>query len=1170
MSAKMENINFNGLKYCHIEDEDGEKLVCFGYRCNPCTTIIYYLLACCTGGFVFLVSYWRPDWALKIKCSPCSLNKATQVLLKTSYGDWFVEDVQIVSVDRVRSSLNSPLLVEFDETDNCCGETERLLSVNDSYCWTSQRKYFCHRQLRYMWNEHQEIFQFLRGLDVDTYPGQFYQYSSGLSLDEVQKRQKMYGANVIDVTVKSYGRLFLEEVADPFYVFQFCSIILWSTDEYYYYAVTILIVSLVSIIITVYQTRKHLVTLRDMVAVSERITVLRNNAVQEDISSEDLVPGDVLIIPPKGCLVHCDAVLISGNCIVNESMLTGESVPVTKTPLPYVKRSSSNPLEQREEQYKPERHKRHTLFNGTKVIQTRYYGHARVLAVVVRTGFSTTKGGLIRSILSPKPVGFKFFRDSMRFIGLMAILAMVGFSYSVYTFVKQGMSAGQILLKALDIITVAVPPALPAAMSVGIVYALQRLKKKHIFCINPSRINICGKLKLFCFDKTGTLTEDGLDLLGVVPVKSARFGLMVPSGESIPQGPMLAAMATCHSLTVIDGILTGDPLDLKMFQATDWILEEPGEDNTKFDNIVPTIVKPKTAEEFIVESALEGHTPYEIAIVRQFPFSSDLKCMSVVSRTLGAPNMDVYVKGAPETIESLCQLRTVPADFHDVLQHYTMRGYRVLGVAWKPLDTKLSWHHVHRVTRDYIESKLIFLGFLILQNALKPQTSPVIRMLHNADIRTVMVTGDNMLTAVSVARDCGMVGPTHKVIEVTAKPSEVQSGDLCINWCVVGAVHREKNIQSENQYSYQRGCEGSCHSLAVLGKTFTLIRSHKPDLFKKLLLSGTVFARMSPEQKTWLIEGLQDLDYCVGMCGDGANDCGALKVAHAGISLSEAEASVASPFTSKIPNIECVPVIIREGRAALVTSFGTFKYMALYSMVQFVSVLLLYSISSNLSDWQYLYIDLVIITSLALVMGKTEAYPLLVARRPGGSLMSPVVVFSLISQIIVQTMVQVAGFYYVQSQPWFEAVRVTDKNGTYVKCHQNAVLFALSSFQYIQLSVAFSGGAPYRKPFYKSVYFLVVVVLLTVFTGFLVVLPGQALQKFFELATMPDLIFRLTLVGIAACNCLISLFIEIYIVPSQWLKKLLNRIFCKSHPKNNFRILQRQLEQDPNWPPSPS
>lgn len=80
------------------------------------------------------------------------------------------------------------------------------------------------------------------------------------------------------------------------------------------------------------------------------------------------------------------------------------------------------------------------------------------------------------------------------------------------------------------------------------------------------------------------------------------------------------------------------------------------------------------------------------------------------------------------------------------------------------------------------------------------------------------------------------------------------------------------------------------------------------------------------------------------MCGDGANDCSALSMAHVGISLSEAEASVAAPFTSKVADISCVPKLILEGRCALVTSFGIFKYMALYSMVQFASVLILYTV----------------------------------------------------------------------------------------------------------------------------------------------------------------------------------------------------------------------------------
>lgn len=91
------------------------------------------------------------------------------------------------------------------------------------------------------------------------------------------------------------------------------------------------------------------------------------------------------------------------------------------------------------------------------------------------------------------------------------------------------------------------------------------------------------------------------------------------------------------------------------------------------------------------------------------------------------------------------------------------------------------------------------------------------------------------------------------------------------------------------------------------------------------------------------------------MCGDGANDCGALKAAHAGIALSDSEASVASPFTSKEASISCVPELIRQGRCALVTSFGIFKYMAAYSLTQFISVMILYEIGTNLTDFQVNY-----------------------------------------------------------------------------------------------------------------------------------------------------------------------------------------------------------------------
>jgi cation-transporting P-type ATPase 13A2 len=102
------------------------------------------------------------------------------------------------------------------------------------------------------------------------------------------------------------------------------------------------------------------------------------------------------------------------------------------------------------------------------------------------------------------------------------------------------------------------------------------------------------------------------------------------------------------------------------------------------------------------------------------------------------------------------------------------------------------------------------------------------------------------------------------------------------------------------------------------------------------------------------------------MCGDGANDCGALKQADAGISLSESEASIAAPFTSKVQDIACVITLLREGRAALATTFQAFKFIELYSMIQFFSVTMLYAIGSNLSDNQFLYIDIMVLVPLCI------------------------------------------------------------------------------------------------------------------------------------------------------------------------------------------------------------
>jgi cation-transporting ATPase 13A2 len=184
------------------------------------------------------------------------------------------------------------------------------------------------------------------------------------------------------VELTSIPKLLILEALNPFYVFQIFSIALWFSDYYYYYAAAILLMSIVGIASTVYQTRQNQARLRQAIvhsSIADLIEVARGQNTYEMIPTESLVPGDVIVIPSQGQIVmNCDAVLLKGNCIVNESMLTGESVPVTKTPMP--EGNNDN------EKYNSKEHGRHTLFAGTKIIQTRYYGEERVHAVVIRTG----------------------------------------------------------------------------------------------------------------------------------------------------------------------------------------------------------------------------------------------------------------------------------------------------------------------------------------------------------------------------------------------------------------------------------------------------------------------------------------------------------------------------------------------------------------------------------------------------------------------------------------------------------------------------------------------------------------------------------------------------------------------------------------------------------------
>ncbi|KAF4020877.1 hypothetical protein G4228_012716 [Cervus hanglu yarkandensis] len=986
--------HFEKGQHALLNEGEENEMEIFGYRTQSCRKTLCLAGSIFSFGILSLVFYWKPAWHVWANCIPCSLQEADVVLLRTT------DEFQTYSRKKVMwiclSALNSAFRLNADNPFITDEE-----SIINRAVRKPDLKVRCIKvqKIRYVW---------------DNLEGQFQKIG-----------RLICGPNTIDVEIAPIWKLLIKEVLNPFYVFQLFSVCLWFSEDYKEYAFAIIIMSIISVALTVYDLREQSVKLHRLVEAHNNITVsiYGKNAGVQELESRFLVPGDLLILMGNKVQMPCDAILIDGSCVVNEGMLTGESIPVTKTPLP--KMEGSVPWRRQGEG----EYKRHVLFCGTEVIQAKGARSSTAKAVVLQTGFNTAKGDLVRSILYPKPMNFKLYRDAIRFLLCLVGTATIGMIYTLCVYVLSGETPGEVVKKALDVITIAVPPALPAALTTGIMYAQRRLKKRGIFCISPQRINVCGQLNLVCFDK--------------VPV--------------------------------------------------------------------------------------EG-----IAILHQFPFSSVLQRMTVIVQEMGGDQL-VFMKGAPERVASFCQPETVPTSFVSELQIYTTQGFRVIGLAYKKLEMD---HHISALMREQVESDLIFLGLLILENRLKEETKPVLEELISARIRTVMITGDNLQTAITVARKSGMVSESQKVILIEANET-TGSSSASISWKL---LEEKKHIAYRNQDNYinireeisDNSKEGSYH-FALNGKSFQVITQHFSSLLPKILMNGTIFARMSPGQKSSLVEEFQKLE---------------------------------------------------EGRAALVTSFCMFKYMALYSMIQYVGVLLLYWETNNLSNYQFLFQDLAITTIIGVTMNLNGAYPKLVPFRPAGRLISPPLLLSVILNILLSLAMQIVGFILVQRQPWYSmgmhsACTVQNdtlskltisptppvKNGTngVFTSFENTTIWFLGTINCIIVALVFSKGKPFRQPTYKNYIFVLVLVVQLSVCLFILFADIPELYRRLDLLCTP-ILWRVYIVIMLSSNFIVSLVVEEAIIENRALWMTIKRCFGYQS-KSQYRIWQRALANDPSWPP---
>jgi manganese-transporting P-type ATPase len=757
-----------------------------------------------------------------------------------------------------------------------------------------------------------------------------------------------YGTNMFSVKQPTFSELYKAQLLSPFTVFQLFCVILWMLDDYWQYSAFSLFMILVFEATVVFQRIKSLSALRGMGNVPRPVWVHRSDRWVQ-VETTELLPGDIMSLTrvkphfakstnekgkkaaikkvedDGGDVIPADLLLLRGSTVVNEASLTGESVPQMKEGLA--------DLEEGEHLSMKSKHKMSVAYAGTKMLQCKgaveleaqagftKSVYAKIpmppdqgcICFVLRTGFSSAQGKLVRMIEGSQEKVKGHEKETGMLLLLLCFFAVGSSGYVLYHGLHdENRSQYELLLHCILIITSVIPPELPMQMALAVNNSLMTLMKLHIFCTEPYRVPIAGKLNACLFDKTGTLTTDELVAVGVcLPPK-----LKVANGKEAEDQKFLTPMrqvhteaalvlSGCHSLVYIENETTGDPLESAALRSMGWEL------SSKSGNAVPSPDKEKRPGGKPIATS-KGTSLSEIEILTRHHFSSKLQRMSCVVRAMPSRQHYSVAKGSPEAVGKLLAVK--PDGYDDKAAYLSKEGYRVIALAYKTLDSANEISGATE-TRTVCESDLIFAGFIAFTCKVRKDTSAVLSRLKEGGMSITMVTGDALLTAVHVSKEVNIIEPLGGAQDDNplALETNEELRDFIEQKRKAKGLDQDKNDKKKQEYkpilllqsadngsllweSYENGLKvqdfvaekvpalSKDYDLAMTGKSLALA-FECDEKTKEVLGYIKVFARMTPDAKETVIECLHSVgDLCL-MCGDGANDVGALKQADVGVAL---------------------------------------------------------------------------------------------------------------------------------------------------------------------------------------------------------------------------------------------------------------------------------------------
>ncbi|MGV1054419.1 calcium-transporting P-type ATPase, PMR1-type [Clostridium perfringens] len=586
--------------------------------------------------------------------------------------------------------------------------------------------------------------EILQELDVDE--------KNGLSSTEALRRLEKYGKNKLETKKKkTLFKQFLSQLKDVMiYILIIAAIISAFLGEISD-ALIILLVIIINAVIGVIQESKAEKALDALKELSTPKALVKRDGSLKEILSEDIVPGDIVIID-AGRYIPGDLRLIdTANLKIEESAFTGESVPSEK---------DASFLPDKEI---PIGDQNNMAFMSTLAT----YG--RGVGVVVGTGMNTEIGKIAKMIEQEEndetPLQKKL-SELGKILGFLAVgICILIFIISFF----QGRDLLEMFLTSISLAVAAIPEGLPAIVAIVLALGVQRMVKKNAIIRKLPAVETLGSVSIICSDKTGTLTQNKMTVTTVYTndsyIKESEFNLNDNESKLL-----VDCMVLCNDATYSEKSQTGDPTEIAL-------LESPFKLN---------ILKEKLEKEF--------------KRIDEIPFDSDRKLMTTVN-LVDDKKARVFTKGALDSILSICNKISINGKLLDFSKEYKAKvlensnimsdkALRVLAFAYKDISKE-------NIVLDSLEKDLVFIGMVGMIDPPRLEVKDSIKLCKSAGITPVMITGDHKNTAFAIANELGIAEDISQAItgHEIDRFKEEEFNEKIINYRVFARVSPEHKVK---------------------------------------------------------------------------------------------------------------------------------------------------------------------------------------------------------------------------------------------------------------------------------------------------------------------------------------------------------------------------------------